>query len=191
MRGLPVPATPLVGRKKELADLLRLVLGERAGVVTLTGARGIGKTRLALEVALVASASFETVAFAAAASASPDPPAGATSLLVFDDPGPVEPAGIRAWPGPILCTSERALGWPGEIECRVRPLPPAPAVELLRQRLEEHAPALLLEYRLAGRVCEGAGRVPLRIEEVARLIGERARGAPDAPQEELLAGLLP
>jgi predicted ATPase len=52
---LPMPATPIVGRERELAlveDLLR-----RPGVrlVTLLGPGGIGKTRLALEAALQAA----------------------------------------------------------------------------------------------------------------------------------------
>jgi predicted ATPase len=45
---LPVPLTPLVGREREIAALLEL-LGT-ARLLTLTGAGGSGKTRLALEV---------------------------------------------------------------------------------------------------------------------------------------------
>ncbi|HEV2124968.1 MAG TPA: helix-turn-helix domain-containing protein [Chloroflexota bacterium] len=47
---LPVPPTPLVGRERELAELRAMVQGG-ARLVTLTGAGGVGKTRLALEVA--------------------------------------------------------------------------------------------------------------------------------------------
>jgi predicted ATPase/DNA-binding SARP family transcriptional activator len=43
---LPTQATPLVGRNEELADVLALVRANR--LVTLTGAGGSGKTRLAL-----------------------------------------------------------------------------------------------------------------------------------------------
>jgi predicted ATPase/class 3 adenylate cyclase len=47
---LPITATPLVGRERELAELTNLL---RAGarLVTVTGAGGSGKTRLALQVA--------------------------------------------------------------------------------------------------------------------------------------------
>ena len=42
---------PLVGRKKELADLLRLLQRDDVRLVTITGPPGIGKSRLAEEVA--------------------------------------------------------------------------------------------------------------------------------------------
>jgi predicted ATPase/class 3 adenylate cyclase len=46
---LPSVLSPFVGRERELADLRRLAAGSR--LVTLTGAGGSGKTRLALQVA--------------------------------------------------------------------------------------------------------------------------------------------
>lgn len=50
MRGnLPVPMTSFVGRDQEQAELEKLVRGSR--LVTVTGAGGTGKTRLAIEVA--------------------------------------------------------------------------------------------------------------------------------------------
>ena len=48
---LPVPATPLVGRDEEATSAVRLLLGEEVHLLTLTGPGGVGKTRLALEVA--------------------------------------------------------------------------------------------------------------------------------------------
>lgn len=48
-RPLPVPLSSFVGRQHELSDVRRLL--ETARLLTLTGAGGIGKTRLALEVA--------------------------------------------------------------------------------------------------------------------------------------------
>ena len=48
---LPIPPTVLLGRGREVAALRKLLLNERTRLVTLTGPPGIGKTRLALEVA--------------------------------------------------------------------------------------------------------------------------------------------
>jgi predicted ATPase/DNA-binding SARP family transcriptional activator len=50
-RPLPVPPTPLVGRRLELAAVSSLIRDEGARLVTLTGPGGTGKTRLALAVA--------------------------------------------------------------------------------------------------------------------------------------------
>jgi predicted ATPase len=50
-RALPVEATPLVGRQKELADLLSLLADPHCRLVTLVGPGGVGKTRLALSAA--------------------------------------------------------------------------------------------------------------------------------------------
>lgn len=47
---VPIPATPTIGREKEVADVLALL--ERHQIVTLLGPGGVGKTRLATEVAL-------------------------------------------------------------------------------------------------------------------------------------------
>jgi predicted ATPase len=46
---LPVPATPFLGRERELAELI--ALQEDARLLTLTGAGGSGKTRLGLQAA--------------------------------------------------------------------------------------------------------------------------------------------
>src|SRR5690242_10821199 len=54
--GLPMPLTALVGRECELTEVARLVMANR--LVTLVGAGGVGKTRLALEAAAALAARF-------------------------------------------------------------------------------------------------------------------------------------
>jgi ATP/maltotriose-dependent transcriptional regulator MalT len=48
---LPVAATPFVGREREMTALARLIADPQVRIITITGPGGIGKTRLALEVA--------------------------------------------------------------------------------------------------------------------------------------------
>jgi predicted ATPase/class 3 adenylate cyclase len=55
---LPAPATGLVGRARELAEILDLLRRPEVRLVTLTGAGGSGKTRLAVEAAWELVAEF-------------------------------------------------------------------------------------------------------------------------------------
>ena len=48
---LPVPATPFLGREKELGEVVSLIAGDQSRLLTLTGPGGSGKTRLALQAA--------------------------------------------------------------------------------------------------------------------------------------------
>ena len=47
----PAPLTSFVGRAREVSEILALVRNDRYRLVTLTGAGGVGKTRVALKAA--------------------------------------------------------------------------------------------------------------------------------------------
>jgi predicted ATPase/class 3 adenylate cyclase len=55
---LPVPATPFLGRQRELHRLATLLREPRVRLLTLTGPGGTGKTRLAIQAAADSSDSF-------------------------------------------------------------------------------------------------------------------------------------
>ncbi|HJT57312.1 MAG TPA: helix-turn-helix domain-containing protein [Ktedonobacteraceae bacterium] len=50
-RHLPIPATPLIGREQEVQAICALLLRSEIRLLTVTGSAGVGKTRLALQVA--------------------------------------------------------------------------------------------------------------------------------------------
>jgi len=59
LRSLPTPATPLVGREREVQAMCELLLRPGVRLLTLTGTAGVGKTRLALQVAADLAGAFE------------------------------------------------------------------------------------------------------------------------------------
>jgi predicted ATPase len=155
---LPVATNPLVGRERELDDLLGL-LRDSARLVTLTGAGGSGKTRLGLQVASELTEEFRGGVFFVplAGVGSPDLVESAVAgtigvrklddlrdrnaLLVVDnfehvlEAAPVVARLLSSAPDTkVLATSRAPLRLDGEREYPVDPLPDGEAVELLTQR---------------------------------------------------------
>ncbi|MFD8937164.1 BTAD domain-containing putative transcriptional regulator [Streptomyces sp. NPDC059578] len=116
---LPVPVTALIGRSGAAADVRALLATER--LVTLTGPGGVGKTRLALEVANGAADSFPDgvhwveLSGLARTTGTPEPPAPGTTPAPGTADGPAQAVavtlGIRddARPGPRPSTGPGPL----------------------------------------------------------------------------------
>jgi predicted ATPase/DNA-binding SARP family transcriptional activator len=98
-RRLPAPATPLVGRDAELAELAAL-LRDGSRLVTLTGAGGIGKTRLALQAghdlaeAFADGVHFVDLSHLTDPELVPDTIAGALGLATRRDEPPATSLGV-------------------------------------------------------------------------------------------------
>ena len=95
---LPAPLTAIVGRQLELSVIGSVLVAER--LVTLTGVGGIGKTRLALELAIHASGRYAAgpyfVDLAPIADVGLAPGAVATALGVAVEPNQVVTTAIGA-----------------------------------------------------------------------------------------------
>ncbi len=70
---LPVPATPFLGRERELDEVAALLTASDPRLVTLTGPGGVGKTRLALQAAGAAADRFPDGVFWVPLAALRDP----------------------------------------------------------------------------------------------------------------------
>jgi predicted ATPase/DNA-binding XRE family transcriptional regulator len=88
---LPVPASPLIGRAEAVAEAIALLRDPAVRLVTLTGAGGSGKTRLAIEIAAHLASDFPDgvvfVDLAPLADTTLVPGAIAAALRVRERPG--------------------------------------------------------------------------------------------------------
>jgi predicted ATPase/class 3 adenylate cyclase len=191
---LPIDLYPLVGRKRELGDLVRLFARDRARVVTITGPGGVGKTRLATAAAQELVESYDdgvtfvdlaplrdaevvltTIADALGIEGDLLARLGTRQhLLVLDNVEQVVEAApdiarlLVAAPGvAVLATSREPMRIAGEHEFRIRPLAEAPAVELFRQRAEAARYDFEADYHLLAAICARLDNLPLAIELAA------------------------
>ena len=188
---LPIPAHPLVGRKKELLEVRRLLLGAEARIVTVTGPGGVGKTRFAVAAAAEVSDVFPNGVWFVPLASLRDPElvlptvagvvgaeddlahhlGGSAALLVLDnlehviDASPAIADLVGRCPRlSVLATSRESLRIAPEHEYPLSPLPESPAVELFRQRAGAVAPEQNIAYASAVAICDRLDRLPLAIE---------------------------
>lgn len=201
--------TSFVGREDEVSELEGLLEGNR--LVTIVGPGGMGKTRLALEVA---SARAEvvfvrleslgddrevaaTVLHAIGGETRGDPTESViaqlsrmgTSLVVLDNVEHVIDAtaslaseAVATTDVSILVTSREPLSTPGEVVMTLGPLDPNSAIELFRDRARSVDPDFDAPASTLDMLCEELDYMPLAIEMAA------ARSKALAP-DEILARL--
>jgi predicted ATPase/class 3 adenylate cyclase len=188
---LPVAATPLLGREREVTELLELIRDRR--VVTVTGPGGTGKTRLALQVAAELVGTVPDGVFWVPLAPLTDPALVATEIAqamgapddlgaflrgrelvllldnfehLLDAAATVADLVARAPGLHVLATSRAPLRISGEIEFPLDPLDPTDAVALFVERARavgrEVEPDALVEA-----VCKKLDSLPLAIELAA------------------------
>ena len=190
---LPVPATPFLGREREIAEISALLTRDDVRLVTLTGAGGSGKTRLALQAVGAAADAFpagvwwvplaslrdttlvlDTAATSLGASSDVAEHIGdKPMLLLFDnfehvlDAAPSVAALLAQCPRLTVCvTSREPLRLHGEWEFGVDPMRASEAVALFETR----ARAARREFAANGEVaqiCARLDNLPLAIELAA------------------------
>jgi predicted ATPase/class 3 adenylate cyclase len=184
---LPRPATPLVGRRRELEEITELI-GSDDRLVTLTGAGGTGKTRLAIEAATHVVGRFRSGVFWVDAAPMREPgvvirtiaqTVGARGdlaehigeramLLVVDNLEQVPAVGadlaalVERCPNlHLLLTSRERLRVRGEHELPVPTLVQSEAVELFCARAGARPTPDI------GRLCAALDNLPLAVELAA------------------------
>ncbi|HEX6761986.1 MAG TPA: adenylate/guanylate cyclase domain-containing protein [Gaiellaceae bacterium] len=203
---LPVPPTPFLGRERELSEVSAL-LHDGARLVTLTGAGGTGKTRLALQSAGAAADAFpegvywvplaplrdpELVLDAAASSLETENVAGYVAdkrlLLYFDNFEHLLDAAtgvadlLGACPNlKVLVTSREPMHVSAEQEYAVPPFVHQEGVGFFMARARAVDPSFD-PHPAVGEICARLDNLPLALE----LAAARVKAL---PAEQLLARL--
>jgi len=190
---LPAAPTPLVGRRRELAELAELIGDDDARLITVLGPGGVGKTRLALAATAAAVEAFPGGVSWVALHALRDPrlvsptiaqtlglttePAAAIGdarvLLALDNFEQVVDAAVdvaelvAACPNlTVLVTSREPLHVAAEHEYSVPALSEPDAVALFTERARAIRPDLQANGLVAA-ICERLDRLPLALELAA------------------------
>jgi predicted ATPase/class 3 adenylate cyclase len=188
---LPVQATPLVGRRRELTEVTELLEAHR--LVTLTGAGGSGKTRLAVQVAAEAVDQFTEGIFWVPLQALREPElvlptiaqaVGARNgladhlrdrrvLIVLDNLEQLLAAAAQlsdvleqAPDVKVIGTSRERLRIRAEREYPVSPLPERDAVALFAERARAVRPGFV-ESEAVAEICRRLDCLPLALELAA------------------------
>jgi class 3 adenylate cyclase len=194
---LPIPATPFLGRQRELDEVTILLETGGARLLTLTGPAGAGKTRLALQAAAEASDQYPDGVFWASLAALRDPKlvlevaaqaigarggladriADRKLLVTLDnfehliDAAPELAELLAACPNlQLLVTSRELLRLPGEQAYSVPPLDSQDATALFIARARAADP----EFEagpIVEKLCSQLDNLPLAVELAATRIG--------------------
>jgi predicted ATPase/class 3 adenylate cyclase len=190
---LPIPATPFIGRHRELDEVKTLLERGEARLLTLTGPAGAGKTRLALQAAAQACDHYPDGVFWAPLAALQDPTlaleaaaqaleardglteriADRRLLLILDNfehliDAAEELVGLlAACPNlRLLVTSRELLRLPGEQAYPVPPLEPQDAAELFTARARAADPRFEPDP-IVEQLCSRLDNLPLALELAA------------------------
>jgi predicted ATPase len=190
---LPIQPTPLIGRVRELEEILALVRAHR--LVTLTGPGGSGKTRLGLQAAAELVQEFRDGVWFVSLAALRDPTAvvptigqtlGVTqaetveqhleskeTLLLLDNFEQLLDAAAdvaelleRAPEVKVLVTTRARLHLAGEREYVVPPLAAEDAVALFAERVRAAKPAFEPDEHVS-EICRRLDNLPLAVELAA------------------------
>ncbi len=190
---LPTPPTPLLGRERELAELTARLATLAVRLLTITGPGGIGKTRVAVELAHRLADQYPDGVWFVDLSALRDPAlvlptvqrvlgadgnlssalAGKRSLLVLDNLEQVLDAAAEL--GEllaacselrVLATSREPLHLSGEHEYPLAPLPDIEAAALFFERARAIEPDFAVNDEVAA-ICRRLDGLPLAIELAA------------------------
>jgi predicted ATPase/DNA-binding SARP family transcriptional activator len=195
--GIPHVGSSILGREREVQAALELLERPDVRLVTLTGPGGMGKTRLALELATRLGPRSRLVELAAitdpdrilpaigAALGADGPTEGAIAATLSDDPvvlfldnfeqvlaGATAVSSLLRAVGTltVVVTSRAPLRIAGEHELPLPPLAPDPATELFVRRATEQDPGFApspSELEAVAAICARLDGLPLAIELAA------------------------